>query len=98
MPSSSMIQKDENLRKAYQMVLDDMVAKGPGMFVGTYDALHGDKHFMYGVNMVMEYLAFEAGVYENFSTLFLDNMGKSERVAHLLKKAKDRNNTNQKKD
>lgn len=86
MPSPSMVQKDEDLRKAYEMVLNDMVAKGPGMFVGTYDAVHGDEHFMYGVNMVMEFLAFEAGQYETFSSLFLDNMVKSEKVAHQMKR------------
>lgn len=51
-----------------------------GLFVGKYDAKHGNKHFMYGVNTVMEYLAYcvsdEYG--DEFSKTFSQNMIDSE--------------------
>ena len=34
--------------------------KGYGPMIGKYDAVHGDKPFMYGVASVMEYIAYNA--------------------------------------
>ena len=52
-----------------------------GLFVGKYDAEHGDEHFMYGVNTVMESLAYMISdkVGDTFNEAFLRNMEKSEK-------------------
>lgn len=46
--------------KAYAIVLNDILEKGCGCgsMVGKYDAVNGDKRFMHGVAMVMEYIAY----------------------------------------
>lgn len=50
--------------------------------VGKYDAVHGDKPFMYGVASVMEYIAYNVNeeIGCEFEELFLENMIKSEDV------------------
>ena len=54
-----------------------------GLFCGRYDAKNGSKKFMYGINAVMEYLAYlvseEFG--EQIDSEFLENMKKSEESA-----------------
>lgn len=54
-----------------------------GLFCGRYDAKNGSKKFMYGINTVMEYLAYlvseEFG--EQIDSEFLENMKKSEENA-----------------
>lgn len=71
---------DKELTKAYKMVLKDMVENGPGFFVGKYDATNGNKHFMYGIETVMEFIAYKAEQ-EEFDNLFLENLIKSEKNA-----------------
>ncbi len=69
-----------DLTKAYKMVFEDMVNSGCDLWVGKYDAKHGNKHFMYGVGTVMEHIAYEAneGDNQNFLRLFAGNMTESE--------------------
>lgn len=52
-----------------------------GLFVGKYDAEHGNEHFMYGVNTVMESLAYMISdkVGDTFNEAFTRNMIKSEK-------------------
>ena len=52
-----------------------------GLFIGKYDAKHGSKKFMLGVDMVMEYLAYEVSEEygEKFSDKFLQNILDSEK-------------------
>lgn len=54
---------------------------GCGLFVGKYDATNGSEKFMYGVNTVMEYLAYQVSdeYGEKFCEMFLENMIKSEK-------------------
>lgn len=49
---------------------------GCGLFVGKYDAENGSEEFMYGVNTVMEYLAYQVSEKygEEFCEMFLVNM------------------------
>lgn len=58
-----------NVKKAYDVVLSDILNNGSGLFVGKYDARNDDKHFMNGVLMVMEYIAYKVDE-ENFQTYF----------------------------
>lgn len=69
------------LQKAYKMVLEDMIKGGCGLLVGRYDAVNGSREFMYGINTVMEYIAYnvddETG--DRISDMFVDNLIASER-------------------
>lgn len=66
-------------KEAFEIVLNKL--KELPLFVGEYDAAHGDDHFMYGVEMVMEYISYqvsdEAGA--AFEDEFYDNIVKSKR-------------------
>lgn len=66
-------------KQILKKVIDDM--KNCGLFYGNYDARHGDPHFMYGINTVMEYLAYQVSEEygEEFCEMFLENMIKSEK-------------------
>lgn len=54
-----------------------------GMFIGKYDATNGSKDFMYGIQTVMENLAYTISdkVYNTYNDVFLKNMIKSEKKA-----------------
>lgn len=54
-----------------------------GLFVGKYDAKNGSEKFMYGVNAVMEYLAYEVSdeYGDKFSDMFVKNMLDSKNKA-----------------
>lgn len=71
------------LQKAYHMVLCDMLLNGPNLFKGTYDAINGNEHFMWGIQTVMEYIAFKdcETVYEQFSDNFNNNILESWKKA-----------------
>lgn len=64
--------------QAYKLVFDDLCQVG--LFVGRYDAIHGDDHFMYGVNTVMEFIAHGVSdeCLDEFSDRFAANMLKSQ--------------------
>ena len=68
--------------KAYAIVLNDILEKGCSPMIGKYDAVNGDKHFMYGVAIVMEYIAYSINeeIGYEFEELFYKNMMKSEDV------------------
>ena len=67
--------------EAYAIVFDDMTSSGCGLLVGRYDAQNGKKDFMYGVAMVMEYIAYKVSdsVGDTFSDLFTKNMIQSKK-------------------
>lgn len=61
------------------------------LFNGIYDARGKNaKDYMYGINVVMEYIAYSISdkCGDEFSTTFINNMIESERKAELTKKAK----------
>ena len=65
-------------KQTIQKVIEDM--SECGLFCGRYDAKNGSKQFMYGISVVMEYLAYlvseEYG--DQIESEFLKNMKKSE--------------------
>lgn len=63
---------------AYKIVLKDLCKCS--LFVGRYDAKHSDDHFMYGINTVMETIAYSVSdkVGDEFSDNFMKNMITSE--------------------
>lgn len=64
-------------QEAFSIVLEEL-AKVP-MFMGTYDATHGSKDFMYGICTVVEWISDQAkpGDYEKYSEIWFDNFSKS---------------------
>ena len=77
----------DTIREAYRIVLNDILNNGCGMFVGNYDAKNGSAEFMYGIEAVMEHIAYsicdEQG--DDFSNLFIKNMIASEQKAQGIK-------------
>lgn len=63
-------------KKAYKIVLKDMLNSGCDLLVGKYDARNGSKTYMHGVAMVMEWIAYRVSeeVGKSFSNMFIDNM------------------------
>lgn len=56
------------------------------LFVGKYDAKHGNEYFMYGVNYVMDCLAYmiDEKYGREFSHEFFENMLTSEEKADII--------------
>lgn len=77
----------DRIREAYRIVLNDILNKGCGMFVGEYDAKNGSVEFMHGISAVMEYLAYSICDEEGdaFSNMFIKNMIASEEKAKGIK-------------
>lgn len=71
----------DNLQNAYRLVFNDIMNSGVNLFQGIYDAKNGDVSFMYGIETVMEYLAYKVSEtdYNNFSELFTQNIIDSEK-------------------
>ena len=69
------IEEKQTLKK----VIDDM--QNCELFCGKYDAKRCDPHFMYGIDTVMEYLAYLVSddFGDDFSQKFIENMIKSEK-------------------
>lgn len=77
--------KENRLRSAYNKVFNDLTAKGnSGLFVGKYDADNGSEEYMYGINTIMEVIAYRAGgddCLSKFSEEFMGNMIESENLS-----------------
>lgn len=73
----------DTVKDAYRIVFNDMMNSECGLLVGKYDAKNGDEKFMYGIDIVMEWIAYKASEKqgEEFSTMFFDNMIKSQEKA-----------------
>ena len=65
-------------KEAFEIVFDELTRID--LFVGKYDAKHGDKNLMYGISTIMEYIAYQIDekVLQNFENDFIKNMIKSE--------------------
>lgn len=64
--------------EAYKIVYEDL--KTHRLFRGIYDGRNGSRKFMYGISIVMEYVAMGVSeeTREEFNKEFMDNMLKSE--------------------
>lgn len=64
------------------MIFLDKLSECP-LFIGKYDARHGNEHFMYGISTVMENIALLVSeeCFEKFCDTFSGNMSESERSA-----------------
>lgn len=67
--------------EAYKVVLEDLLNKNIGLLQGKYDAVNGNKHFMYGINVVMSAIAYSISdeVGGRFDCMFYENMEKSKK-------------------
>jgi hypothetical protein len=60
--------------EAYEIVFEDL--KKHPLYCGSYDAKHGNEHFMYGIANVMEYITLNISdeVHDEFINKFYNNM------------------------
>lgn len=65
-------------KEAFETVFDELTRID--LFMGKYDAKHGDENLMYGISTVMEYIAnqIDEKVCRDFEDEFVKNMIKSE--------------------
>lgn len=70
----------DTVKDAYRIVFNDMMNSECGLLVGKYDAKNGDEKFMYGIDVVMEWIAYRASEKqgEEFSAMFFDNIIESQ--------------------
>lgn len=70
----------DTVKDAYRIVFNDMMNSECGLLVGKYDAKNGDEKFMYGIDVVMEWIAYRVSEKqgEEFSAMFFDNMIESQ--------------------
>lgn len=64
---------------AYRIVYNDILNCGCGLFQGKFDARNGNDKFMYGINTVMELIAYNVSEqdYEDFQEIWHKNFEKS---------------------
>lgn len=77
---------------AYKIVLNDMMKENaPCLFKGEYDAKNGKADYMYGINTVIEFIAYNVSdtIGNKVSDKFVNNMIKSEHKAEMLTKKRD---------
>lgn len=67
---------DMNKQEAYKIVFDDLMFSGPMTFRGIFDAVNGNKEFMYGICTVIEYIANNSSEedYKKYNSTFIHNM------------------------
>lgn len=70
-----------NTQEAYRIVVEDIIKNGSPVFMGKYDAEHGQKSFMFGVLALMMYIADKANddLCSFVTSEFVQNMIDSER-------------------
>lgn len=71
------------VQNAYRIVFNDMMNSGCGLLVGRYDAKNGNEKYMFGVDTVMEWIAYKVSEAQgdDFSELFTKNMVESQKKA-----------------
>lgn len=73
----------DTVKDAYRIVFNDMMNSGCGLLVGKYDAKNGNEKYMFGVDTVMEWIAYKVSEAQgdDFSELFTKNMVESQKKA-----------------
>ena len=66
-------------QEAYKIVYNDILNRGIGLFLGTFDAKNGKPEFMYGISTLMEFIAYESSEkdYDDFQKIWFENFQKS---------------------
>ena len=73
-----------DMKEAYRIVFDDLT--NCGLFCGKYDARYGSEEFMYGIESVMEVIAYKVSeeVGNTFSDMFTNNIIASEEKVEVV--------------
>lgn len=73
----------DTIKDAYRIVFNDMMNSECGLLVGKYDAKNGNEKYMFGVDTVMEWIAYKVSEAQgdDFSELFTKNMVESQKKA-----------------
>lgn len=71
------------VKEAYRIVFNDMMNSGCGLLIGRYDAKNGNEKYMFGVDTVMEWIAYKVSEAQgdDFSELFMKNMVECQKKA-----------------
>ena len=71
------------VQDAYRIVFNDMMNSDCGLLIGKYDAKNGNEKYMFGVDTVMEWIAYKVSEAQgdDFSELFTKNMVESQKKA-----------------
>lgn len=69
----------KTLQDAYRVVYNDILNSECDLLLGVYDAENSNKHFMYGISTVMEWIAYRVSEKDGdaFSEMFIKNMSES---------------------
>lgn len=72
-------------KEAYTIVVNDILEGKRKLFLGSYDAKNGSKEFMYGIQALLNHLAFQVSEekYLEVTELFITNMQKSEEKSNI---------------
>ena len=72
-------------RLAYLTVFEDLI--NVPLFKGIYDAKNGKESYMHGIDVVMEFIAYniDNSLGDTFSDIFIDNLIASEERAERRK-------------
>ena len=72
---------DMNKAEAFKIVLNEL--KKCPLYIGHYDARHGDPQFMYGISTVMEAIAIRISdkEYDSITNEFMKNLVESQNKA-----------------
>lgn len=75
-------------------MFEDLIQNGSSMLQGNYDAEHGDRTFMYGVQYVMETIAYNVDkkIGDKFVELFIRGVCVSEERAYTKETDDEREN------
>ena len=65
-----------NKQEAFKIVYNELT-KRSNLFCGKFDSKNGSFDFMLGIELVMEYIAYEAGHGQEYEGLFERNFSKS---------------------
>lgn len=70
-------------KEAYKIVFEDL--KQSNLFTGHYDAKNGNEHYMYGISVVMEFIAYgiDDSTGRDFADKFMENMIASEKSVQV---------------
>lgn len=68
------------VQNAYELVLKDIIESDIDLFIGKYDSVNGSEKYMYGIQTVLEFIAYKVGEQQgtNFEHFFTQNLIKSK--------------------
>ena len=74
--------------EAFKIVYDELVNRSNiNLFKGKFDAVNGSETYMYGIGLVLEWIAYQVSeeTYDQFLDLFYNNLGECIEEAEMSK-------------